>query len=144
MRKVFVLSFFLMFLMNLNTFAYIDPFLNPVKLREISEWKRKQLQKKKPEKVTVIEKPRVFRLKSPPLEKLIFEGVIGDGNSLKAVAVDPQTGKVYIFSSGDPVDVNAKILKIEPAKLVLKIYKKVGKKLVSDIMEINFNTGEVK
>jgi len=144
MRKVFVLSSFFILLMGLNAFAYIDPFLNPIKLKEISDWKRKQLLNQKPEKITVINKPKIFKLKSPPLDKLVFEGVIGSADSLKAVAVDPQTGKVYIFSPGDPVDVNAKILKIEPTKLVLKVYKKVGKKLISDIVEVNFNTGEEK
>ncbi|WP_457567397.1 hypothetical protein [Desulfurobacterium sp.] len=125
--------------------AYIDPFVNPLDVREIVEWRKAQEEKESLKKVMkVVEKPKIFRLKMPPIDRLILEGVIGSGSSLKAVAADPQTGKVYLISPGDVVDVNAKVLKIYPDRLVLKVYKKKGGKLISSIVTINFNLEEGK
>ncbi|WP_457569308.1 hypothetical protein [Desulfurobacterium sp.] len=126
-------------------YAYIDPFLNPIYVREIVEWQKKQRElEAKKTVITVIKKPKIFKLTIPPIDKLVLEGVIGSGNSLKAVAADPETGKVYLIAPGDVVDVNAKVLKVLPNKLVLKVYEKKGRKLISSVVTINFNSEEGK
>ncbi|OMH41270.1 hypothetical protein [Desulfurobacterium indicum] len=144
MKKV-LKAFVLTLVFSGVAYAYIDPFLNPIYVREIMEWQKKQRELEAEKTViTVIKKPKIFKLTKPPIGKLVLEGVIGSGNSLKAVAADPVTGKVYLIAPGDVVDVNAKVLKVLPNKLVLKVYEKKGKKLISSVVIINFNSEEGK
>ncbi|WP_456397656.1 hypothetical protein [Desulfurobacterium sp.] len=139
--KAFVLSL----VFSGVAYGYIDPFLNPIYVREILDWQKKQKElEAKKTVITLIKKPKIFKLTMPPIGKLILEGVIGSGNSLRAVAADPETGKVYLIAPGDVVDVNAKVLKVLPNKLVLKVYEKKGKKLISSVVTINFNSEEGK
>ncbi|WP_297445722.1 hypothetical protein [Desulfurobacterium sp.] len=143
--KGFLKAIILALLFSGAAHAYIDPFVNPIYIREIAEWHKKEMELEvKKRMIVVVKKPKVFDLKMPPIDKLVLEGVIGSGNTLKAVAVDPETGKVYLISSGDVVDVNAKVLKVLPDKLVLKVYKEKGNKLISSIVTINFNSEEGK
>ncbi len=144
--KIFLLIPVAVFILAKEGFAYIDPFVDPLKVREIAEIKRKVLEarKKRGVKVKIVRKPHLFKLSIPPMENLTFQGVIGDVQNLKVVAVDSSTGKVYILSPGDSVDVNARIVKVQPQKLIIKVYEKQGEKLVSKLVTVNFNTGEGK
>lgn len=100
--------------------TWVDPFINPIKLKEETVLKLKEQKRK------VVRKPKIvnmFKSVIPkPLEDLSIQGVIVSGNTLLLVVYDPETGETYMLKEGDAVSPSEKIVKITPSKVTIVKY----------------------
>jgi len=116
----------------------VDPFVNPIELKE--KLLEKALEAKKKAK-PLPEKVSLFRPKIPkPITEMKIEGLISAQGRLMLVVVDPQTGETYFLKEGDPVAPDAKIAKITPERVVIYRYKRAGGKLVKETVILNVDT----
>ena len=101
-------------------FTLVDPFVNPIKLKEAKLKKLKELEEKLREEKREV---KLFRPAVPrPLEELSIQGVISSGKGYRLVVLDPETGETYILKEGDAISPSEKLVKITPSKLVVVQY----------------------
>jgi len=116
----------------------VDPFVNPVKIKE--KLLERMLEAKKKVK-PIPEKVSLFRPKIPkPLTEMKIEGLISAQGRLILVVADPQTGETYFLKEGDPVAPDAKIAKIAPDRVIIYRYKRIKGKLVKETVILNVDT----
>jgi len=128
-----------------TTQELVDPFVNPVKIkikRAEEEMKLKEkLIKAKVALATLPEKVKLFKPKIPkPLNEMKIEGVIGTGNKLLLVVVDPGTGETYLLKEGDPVAPDEKIARITFNRVVVYRYKRIAGRIVKETVILNVDT----
>jgi Tfp pilus assembly protein PilP len=118
-----------------NQVFAVDPFVNPIKLKE------ERLKTLKKEVVQTEEASIFSSVILKPLDELSIQGVISSGNSHKLVLEDPSTGEVFILKEGEPISKNEKIVKITPEKVIIAVYKRQGRHLVKSYRILKVNLG---
>ena len=100
--------------------TWVDPFINPIKLKEKSLLKLKEQESK------IVKKQKVVNMFKPvipkPFDDLSIQGVIASGNALLLVVYDPATGETYMLKEGDAISPSEKIVRITPSKIVVVKY----------------------
>lgn len=115
----------------------VDPFVNPIKLKEAKLKKLKELEEKLREEKREV---RLFKPVIPrPLEDLSIQGIISGGKGYKLVLLDPETGETYILKEGDAISPSEKLVKITPSKLIIVQYLYKNGRLRKIYRTVNVN-----
>ena len=132
---IFLTLFLLSFFARGSTL--VDPFVNPIKLKEAKLKKLKELEEKLQEEKREV---KLFRPAVPrPLEELSIQGVISSGKGYRLVVLDPETGETYILKEGDAISPFEKLVKITPSKLVVVQYFYRGGRLRKTYRTVKVN-----
>ncbi len=137
MRLLTLFLLFWFFSVSALGAEWVDPFVNPIKLRE----KRlEKLRKLKEQLAREKKEVRLFRPAIPkPLDQLSIQGVISGKNGYILVVLDPETGETYMLKAGDAVSLAEKIVKITPEKVVIVrfVYKNGKLRKVYRTVKVN-------
>lgn len=118
---------------------FVDPFINPIKLKEEKLKKLEELKGK----LNKGNKNNLVRLFKPaiskPLTELSIQGVLSGGKGYLLVVLDPETGETYMLREGDAVSPSEKIVRITPSKVVIARYFYRKGKLVKSYETLNVN-----
>jgi len=116
---------------------FVDPFINPIKLKEEKLRKLKELKQKlnKQKQVVKLFKPVIPK----PLTELSIQGVLNAGKGYLLIVLDPETGETYMLKEGDAVSPSEKIVKITPSKVIIARYLYKRGKLVKSYETLNVN-----
>ena len=125
--KLFLVIFSI-FCTSVQAAGLIDPFVNPLQVKEEKLLKIREQAKKQ----DVGEKRKKNKFFKPvidkPFEKLSIQGIIGAKGKIFLVLYDPETGETFLLKEGDAISPSEKIYKLFPNKVVLvKYFYKDGK-----------------
>jgi len=138
--KMKMLLGLLIFLLSHSSYSteISDPFINP--LKELSSEKEKTLNKKGEDLEDYL------NLYTPVIDKsfdrLNMEGIIGIADNNYLVVRDPETGKIYMLSSGEAISPDTKIEKISHDEVILVKYHKEGERLKRKIIRLKVGKEE--
>jgi len=142
MRKILVFVHLLMF--KINALAF-DPFVNPIRLKDITISHQK-LRKQKKLPVIKQEKNKELHLFIPvihkPFSELSIQGVISSSNGYRLVLLDPSTGETFLLKPGDPISKNEKLIKVTPKEIIIAKFEQKGIKIIRTYERIKLDLGE--
>lgn len=117
----------------------VDPFVNPIKVKEEKLKKLKEL-KEKLNREAGKKVVKLFKSVLPkPLDELSIQGVISSGNRYVLVVLDPETGETYMLKEGDAVSPSEKIVRITPSQVVIARYYYKRGRLIKSYETLNVN-----
>jgi len=118
---------------------FVDPFVNPIKVKEEKLKKLKEL-KEKLNREAGKKVVKLFKSVLPkPLDELSIQGVISSGNRYVLVVLDPETGETYMLKEGDAVSPSEKIVRITPSQVVIARYYYKRGRLIKSYETLNVN-----
>ena len=132
MRKILFIAGILGLTLTANGEEMIDPFLNPILIKEQALIKVKKNKRKVLEKVKLF-KPRI----NVPLNKLKIQGIIENNGKHYLVFLNPETEETFLLTEGEPITPNEKIEKITNDSVVIIKYRKLKGKLVKEKFILN-------
>jgi type II secretory pathway component PulC len=118
--------------------GYVDPFVNPVYLKEKQLEKLQEIKKEQKKTPTQV---KLFEPKLPkPLRSLSIQGTIESKGKRVLVVIDPETGETFFLREGDPVSPDTKIVKITQNKVILVKFYRLKGKLKKKTLTLNVDT----
>ena len=114
MRKILFIAGILGLTLTANGEEMIDPFLNPILVKEQALIKAKKNKRKVLKKVKLF-KPRI----NVPFNKLNIQGIIGNNGKHYLVLLNPETRETFLLTEGEPITPDEKIEKITNDSVVI-------------------------
>ncbi len=136
-----LLGIIAIFCMSAHATGLVDPFVNPLQIKERELMKLKEQLKERNKKVE--RKNDFFKpVINKPFEKLSIQGVIEAEGKTFLVLYDPETGETFLLKEGDAISSSEKIYKLSAKKVVLVKYFYKDGKIKKAYKTLNVNVEE--
>ena len=139
--KLFLIIF-TVFYTSVQAAELVDPFVNPLQVKEEKLLRLKERE----EKQRIGEKRRRNDFFKPvinkPFEKFSIQGVIEAKGKKFLVLYDPETGETILLKEGDAISSSEKIYKLSSEKVVLVKYFYKNGKIEKAYKTLNVNVEE--